>query len=198
MITLLFGSILLASMALAFSNWRYGWMAAVVCGILQDPVRKMTPGTPAILTMSIVAIYAVILFAAIGSLQRNRADFARRFPNLYSTIALFAVVLVFAGLIGLATFGVGAWQVPALSFLIYLLPIPAVLLGYSWLTREEQIVRFFQFYAVLTSVAMIGTVLEYLRFQWPVLGVVAMPGGYMRHLTGMQIRVLSGIYRAPY
>lgn len=197
MITLLFGIILFAAVALAFSNWRYGWLGAVVCGILQDPVRKLTPGTPALLTMSIVIVYAVVLFAAIGSLQRNRADFTRRFPNLSSTIVLFGLVLVFAAFNGLTTFGWSAWRVPALSFFIYLLPIPAVLLGYSWLTREEQIIRFFRFYAIITSIAMIGTVLEYLRFQSPVLGVVAMPGGYVRHLPGIQIRVLSGIYRAP-
>jgi hypothetical protein len=197
MITLLFGALLLASMAVALTNWRHGWFAAVLCGILQDPVRKLTPGTPAVLTMSIVAVYAVMLFAAIGALQRNRADFARRFPNLYSNIALFLVMLAFAALNGLATFGLSSWKVPALSLLIYLLPIPAVLLGYSWLTREEQLIRFFQFYSAVTSVAMIGTVLEYFWVRSPVLGMVAMPWGYIRHLPGIEIRVLSGIYRAP-
>lgn len=197
MITLLFGAVLLASMALAFTNWRYGWMAAVVCGILQDPVRKLTPGTPPALSMSIVAVYAVVLFAALATLQRDRMDFARRFPNLYSVLILFVIALGFAAMNGLATFGLGAWKVPAVSLMIYLIPIPAVLLGYSWLTNEEQIVRFFMFYAILTSVAMIGTPLEYLRVDWNALGVVAMPGGYIRHLPGIQIRVLSGFYRAP-
>jgi hypothetical protein len=184
-------------MALALWNWRYGWMAAIVCGILQDPVRKLTPGTPAVLSMSIVAVYAVVLFGAIQSLRRNRADFAERFPNLYSTVALFLVVLVFAAMNGLVTFGLAAWKAPVLSFIIYLLPIPAVLLGYSWLTREEQLIRFFTFYAILTAVGLIGTVFEYLGVQSAALGVVAMPGGYVRHLPGLQIRVLSGIYRAP-
>jgi hypothetical protein len=197
MILLLFGAVLLASMAIALTNWRHGWMAAVVCGILQDPVRKLTPGTPPALTMSIVAVYAVILFAALTSLRKDRVDFAKRFPNLTSIITLFLVMLGFAALNGLATFGLGAWQVPALSLLIYLLPFPAVLLGYAWLQREEQLVRFFMFYAILTSIAMIGTPLEYFRFDSRVLGVVAMPGDYIRHLTGLQIRILSGIYRAP-
>ncbi len=197
MILLLFGAVLLVSMTIAFTNWRHGWMAAVVCGVLQDPVRKLTPGTPPALTMSIVAVYAVILFAALASLQRNRADFSKRFPNLYSVVALFLVMLVFAALNGLVTFGLEAWQVPALSLLIYMLPIPAVLLGYAWLQREDQLVKFFVFYAVLTSIALIGTVLEYLNFQSRALGVVAMPYGYVRHLPGLQIRVLSGIYRAP-
>ncbi|HEX6097995.1 MAG TPA: hypothetical protein VF432_16835 [Thermoanaerobaculia bacterium] len=197
MILLLFGAVLLISMAVAFTNWRHGWIAAVICGILQDPVRKLTPGTPAALTMSVVAVYAVILFAAIASLQRNRVDFSKRFPNLYSTVTLFLVMLVFAAFNGLATFGLEAWQVPALSLFIYMLPIPAILLGYAWLQREDQLVRFFVFFAIITSIAMAGTVLEYLRFESAALGVVAMPGGYVRHLPGIQIRVLSGIYRAP-
>jgi hypothetical protein len=197
MVLMLYGAVLLVSMAVAFTNWRHGWFAAVVCGVLQDPVRKLTPGTPAALTMSVVAVYGIILFASLASLQRNRNDFAKRFPNLYSAVALFLVMLVFAALNGLATFGVGAWQVPALSMLIYMLPIPAVLLGYAWLQREDQLIRFFIFFAVLTSIAMAGTVLEYFRFDSAALGVVAMPGGYVRHLPGIQIRVLSGIYRAP-
>ncbi|MGZ5443006.1 MAG: hypothetical protein ACXW5U_04615 [Thermoanaerobaculia bacterium] len=198
MILLLFGAVLLISMTIAFNDWRRGWMAAVVCGILQDPVRKLTPGTPAALMMSIIAVYAVILFAAQASLKSNRMDFAKRFPNLFSIITLFLVMLGFAAMNGLATFGLGAWQVPALSLLIYLLPFPAVLLGYAWLQREEQLVRFLVFYAVITTIAMIGTPLEYFRVSdSPVLGVVAMPGGYIRHLPGLQIRVLSGIYRAP-
>ena len=197
MITLLFGAVLLVSMAIAVTNWRHGWLAAVVCGILQDPVRKLTPGTPPALTMSIVAVYAVILFVALASLQRERVDFSKRFPNLYSIITLFLGVLAFAAMNGLMTFGIGAWKVPALSLLIYLLPIPAVLLGYCWLQREEQLVRFLTFYAIITSIAMIGTPLEYFRFDSRVLGIVAMPGDYVRHLPGIQIRVLSGVYRAP-
>lgn len=197
MITLLFAAILLASMAMALSNWRHGWYAAVVCGILQDPVRKMTPGAPAVLTMSIVAVYAVILFGAYNALQRNRVDFARRFPNLYSTLIVFVLALAFAGMNGLATFGLAAWQAPMLSFLIYLLPLPAILLGYAWLTREDQLIRFFQFYAIITSVAMIGTVLEYLHVNHPALGMVSMPWGFIRHLPGIEIRILSGFYRAP-
>ena len=197
MIPLLFGAVLLASVAIAFKNWRHGWFAAVVCGVLQDPVRKLTPGTPPALTMSIVVVYAVILFAALVSLQRDRHDFARRFPNLYSVVALFLVMLVFAALNGLVTFGVGLWQVPALGLLIYAMPIPAVLLGYAWLQREDQLIRFLIFYAVLTSIALIGTPLEYFRFESRALGVVAMPGDYIRHLPGIQIRVLSGFYRAP-
>ena len=197
MITVIFAAILLLAIMIALMNWRHGWFAAIVCGVLQDPFRKLTPGTPAMMSMSIVAVYMVILVAAAGTLYRNRRDFALRFPNVYNAVFVVVVFLIVAGLRGVANFGIEMWKVPALSFLIYCIPIPAVLLGYSWLTREEQLVRFYTFYSVLTSIALIGTPLEFLRVQWRGLGMVAMPWGFIRHLPGLQIRVLSGIYRAP-
>lgn len=197
MITFVFAGVLAASMAMALIDWRRAWFAAVVCGILQDPVRKITPGTPAALSMSVVLVYLAILFAALVHLQSNRLDFERRFPRIYTLFTVLMAFLVLAAVNGLATFGLKGWAAPALSLIIYLIPIPAILLGYAWLHREQQLVSFFVFFAVVTSVALIGTVLEYLSVQWPILGVVAMPGSYVRHLPGIQIRVLSGIYRAP-
>lgn len=197
MITFVFLGILLMAMAVALLNWRHGWLAAIVCGVLQDPVRKLTPGTPAWLTMSVVAVYMVVLFAALMTLYRNRREFAVRFPNVHGALVLVLIFLLLAALRGVVTFGIGMWKVPLLSLIIYLIPIPAVLLGYSWLTREEQLVRFFVFYSILTSVALIGTPLEYLGMRSPVLGMVGMPGGYLRHLPGIQIPILAGIYRAP-
>jgi hypothetical protein len=197
MIPILFGAILLVAIGIALIDWRDGWFAAILCGVLQDPFRKMTPGTPAVMTMSIVAVYSVVLMAAAATLYRNRRDFAFRFPNVYTSAFLVIIFLMLAALRGIATFGVALWKVPVLSFFIYCVPIPAVLLGYSWLNREELLVRFFTFYAVLTSIALIGTPLEYLGVQSRALGMVAMPWGFIRHLPGLQIRVLSGIYRAP-
>src|SRR5436190_892875 len=151
MILIVFGAILLVAIMVALLNWRHGWFAAMVCGVLQDPFRKMTPGTPAAMTMSVVLVYGVIIIAAAATLHRNRRDFALRFPNVYSAVSVVIIFLVLAAMRGVATFGIEMWKVPAISFLIYCIPIPATLLGYSWLTREEQMIKFFIFYSVLTS-----------------------------------------------
>lgn len=197
MVLLSYAAVLIASMAIALTDWRRGWYAVVVCGVLQDPVRKIVPGTPAAISMSVIAVYGVLLFAAVATLYRNRLEFEQRFPDIFAKVTTMLVFLLLAAMNGLTTFGLGAWQAPALSLLIYMLPIPAILFGYSWLRREEQIVTFFVFYSLFTSVALIGTVLEYWRVRWPVLGVVAMPGDWIRFLPGMEVRVLSGLYRAP-
>ncbi|MGA8806359.1 MAG: hypothetical protein WB973_00685, partial [Thermoanaerobaculia bacterium] len=49
---------------------------------------------------------------------------------------------------------------------------------------------------VVTSIAMIGTPLEYFRVPWRALGTVAI-GENMRFLTGLNVRLLSGFYRGP-
>ena len=197
MIVTVFGAILLLAIMIALINWRHGWFAAILCGVLQDPFRKMTPGTPPVMTMSILAVYGIVLLAAAATLYRSRRDFALRFPNVYNSGVLVMIFLIIGMLRGIATFGLPLWKVPAFSFIIYCVPIPAVLLGYAWLAREELLVRFFAFYAVLTSIALIGTPLEYLGVKSPALGMVAMPWGYIRHLPGLQIPILSGFYRAP-
>ena len=189
--------IVAAACVVAIRDWRKGWLALMVCTVLQDPVRKMTPGSPVWISFSIVAIYAAMLFAARRTLIVNLREFARRFPSISAAAMLFLAMLGAAALRGLSTFGLDYWKIPVLSLLTYVAPLPAILLGYVYLQDEERLYKLFRFYAFVTGVAMIGTALEYLRFRSPALGMVAMPFEQWRHVHGMQIRMLSGFYRAP-
>src|SRR6185295_3931796 len=75
--------------------------------------------------------------------------------------------------------------------------LPAVIIGFMYLRREEMLYTFFRFYALVTSLALIGSLLEYMHVDWRALGLVSLPGDYIRHLPGLQIRMISGFYRAP-
>jgi hypothetical protein len=196
MITVVFVAFLLLSMTVALADWRRGWLMAIVCGVLQDPARKLTPGMPVVMSMSMVLVYAVVLFAAQGELQIRGRELARRFANLYASLILVFVFLALAAVNGIATFGLENWKVPALSLFIYCLPIPAVILGYTWLQGEEQLFTFFRFYAILTAIALIGTPLEYWNVNSSALGTVGLQWN-LRFITGIEVRMLSGFYRAP-
>lgn len=198
MITVTFAALLMLSVAVALVDWRRGWLLAILCGVLQDPARKLTPGTPVVMTLSIVVVYVMVLFAAQSTLQAHAREFSRRFSNIKVSGALVFVFLILAAVNGLATFGLVNWKAPALAIFVYCAPIPAVLLGFTYLQREEQMYHFFRFYAAITSVAMIGTVLEYFSVPWHALGTVALTDEFnLRFLPGLQIRMLSGFYRAP-
>jgi hypothetical protein len=197
MITLVFACFLGLAAAIALVDWRRGWMLAIVVAVLQDPARKLTPGTPVVMTFSIVLVYLLVLFGAQRMLMRNYADFSRRFGRLYLAGALFFLFLILATFNGLMTYGIELWKVPALSLFIYCAPVPAVILGYAFVNREEALHSFFRFYAIVTSIALVGTVLEYFDAAVPGLGLVGLEGPYIRHLPGIQVRMLSGFYRAP-
>jgi hypothetical protein len=197
MLTVLFAGFVLLSMAVAFLDWRRGWLLAVVVGVLQDPVRKLTTGAPVALTMSIVAVYGMILLATATRQRRELDDFSRRFGAMWVAFGAFFVFLLLAAINGLMTFGLPLWKAPLLSLFLYLAPLPAVMVGYVYLDREELLFKFFRFFAALTSVALIGSLLEYLRVDWSALGLVAGTGDYIRHIPGVQIRMISGFYRAP-
>jgi hypothetical protein len=173
MITILFAGLLALSTAIALVDWRRGWFLAVVCGILQDPARKLTPGTPVVMTLSIVVVYAVVVFSAQSILQEYAREFGRRFSQVKLAASAVLLFLTLAAINGLVTYGLENWKAPALAFFIYCTPIPAVILGFTYLQREEQMYDFFRFYAALTCFALIGTVLEYIGVQWRVLGTVA-------------------------
>jgi len=195
-IPVLFAGFLLMSLSFTLVDWRRGWLLAILAGVLQDPARKLTPGTPVLMTMSIVLIYGVIIFAAQGTLQREAQEFSKRFSSVYACLIFFFIFLFLAAINGLFTFGIDQWKAPAMSFFLYCAPLPAVIIGYAFVYREEQLYALFKFYAVITSIAMIGTPLEYFRFDSRVLGTVAL-GENLRLIPGMTIRMLSGFYRAP-
>ena len=197
MLTYVFFAFLGLSVMIALTDWRRGWIFAVLCGVLQDPARKLTPGMPVYLTLSILVVYAAILFTAHRTLQLAIRDFARRFAKVWAAFAIFFLFLIIAAGNGLINFGIGFWKAPIFSLLIYIAPIPAIIFGYVYLQREEMLFDFFRFYSVTTSIALIGSVLEYLRIDFPALGMVLQQGDYIRHLPGVQIRMISGFYRAP-
>src|SRR5258708_5703161 len=156
-ITIIFAAFLLMSASFTLVDWRRGWLLAILCGVLQDPARKLTPGTPVLISMSIVVIYAVVIFSAQATLQQHAREFSRRFSSIYGALIFVFVFLFLAAVNGLFTFGLEQWKAPAMSFFLYCAPLPAVIIGYAFLQREEQLYGLFRFYAVVTSIAMIGT-----------------------------------------
>jgi hypothetical protein len=186
-----------AACAFALVDWRRAWLLVMICGVIQDPVRKLTAGSPVWISFGVVGIYAAILFAARNDMRAHAAEFTRRFKSISTGITIFIFLLLIAALNGLVTYGFDKWPAPAISFVTYVIPVIAALLGYTWLQREEMMLRFFRIYAGITSVALIGTVLEYVRVNSRLLGLVSFEGDYIRHLPGIQIRMLSGFYRSP-
>jgi hypothetical protein len=197
MVTVPFLAFVAFAALVAILDWRRGWIFAILVGLLQDPARKMTPGTPVAMTFLVMIVYGAMFIAAHRELQIGLAEFSKRFGRVARAAIICFVLICLAAATGVVTFGLANWKVPMLSLFIYIVPVPAVLFGYVYLKREELIYRFFTFYTVFTSILLIGTLLEYLRIDAPALGLVNWQGDYIRFLPGLQIRMVSGFFRGP-
>jgi hypothetical protein len=197
MIAVIFIAYLALAAAVTISDWRRGIPMLLLTGVLQDPVRKLTPGTPVAISMSVIVVYVAIIIATQARLQRALGEFTKRFAGVWAAFGLVLFFIGLAALNGLITNGIGLWRVPMISLFIYLSPLPAVLIGYVYLDREETLYRFITLYSIITSIALIGTIAEYLRLDWRALGMVKQTGDYIRYLPGIEVRMLSGFYRGP-
>lgn len=197
MVTIFFLAFLLLASSIALLDWRRGWYLAILCGVLQDPARKLTPGSPVVMTFSMVLVYILVLVAGQATLRRGLRDLGQRMSGLYLGGALLAIALGLAAVNGLITFGLAYWKIPLLSLIIYTIPIPAAILGYISFGDDRIMARLFTFYAAITAIALIGVPLEYNGVQWHALGLVGLTPTTIRYLPGIEIRMLSGFYRAP-
>lgn len=197
MIPIVFAAFLALAVTVAITDWRRGVLMLVITGALQDPARKLTPGTPFVMTMSVVLIYVAIILAVQLQLQRALSDFTKRFSAIWAAFGITIFFIVLAAANGLITNGISLWRVPVASLFIYLAPLPAVLIGYLYVDHEDRLLTFIRVYSIVTSFALIGTLLEYLRVDSRALGMVAQTGDYIRFLPGLQVRMLSGFYRGP-
>ena len=171
----------------------------LIAGALQDPVRKLMPGAPAIMVLS----FAPIWLAACMNVFSSNPGIWKRFRQMYPRIAartmLFMVALLLATVV-LFKHGIGVWIIGVIGLLGYALPITAMLVGFMFLRRGLDFNKLVLFYCSITSIVMIGGPLEYLHLfpDWRALGTSAMGMYWVRYISsGHTITLIAGFYRSP-
>jgi hypothetical protein len=188
----------------ALTDWRLGIRLAIIIGLAQDPIRKLIPGTPAIMAVSSAPIWLAIFFGAMGRAGGLRA-FRRAHPALWHAAGVFVLALVPPTLLVLLRYGLSAAPVAAIGLFGYLAPIAALVVGTAYGRSPQDVDRLLRFYCVASAVAMIGTFLEYSgRFShWPAIGTEALGGTLLRYDTATLkleqgfVVLVSGFFRSP-
>lgn len=167
--TPLTGLISLAVGFLALSNWRRALLAVIIIGVSQDVFRKLTPGVPVSYIVWSMALYLVVVVAAIlsRSLPPLRTIYLHDSKVKNAWIAFFALIALqmFNALIRW-----GNPVVPLFGALFYLGPPLAMLVACGYATGEQRLRRFLVFY-VMVLVPTCLTVYLSPSFEdgWPVL-----------------------------
>ena len=194
----LFAFVAIASL-IALQRWRVGLLLCIVAGLLQDPIRKVTPGTPAYLVMAFVPIYLAMFLGLLKERFVFR-DFFREYPQSLIVAQLFFLSLAVSSI---QTLSYGAEAVFAIlvGLTFYVGWIPAFFLGFYFLRKSyRELERPLILFGVLTSIMLVGAPLEYLgvKFSEPWLGTVSLTSEWKRwySITGW-VAMISGFYRAP-
>jgi hypothetical protein len=179
--------------AVTLANWRLVFMAVVVVGFLQDPLRKIVPGEPVFFvvlctaTMSLALLGAMMKYGVVSIEPIVAGDRATR-RVLWMVIGVVAVQAVLSWL------RYGSPMIAAIGLLSYLSPIPAIWLAYHYMRSLADMRRFLALYVAGVVVVTSGIYLsragvesplfrqvgEGMIIYDPTLGIIEAHPGFMR------------------
>jgi hypothetical protein len=193
-----------AGCLLSLHDWRKGLWLCILVALVQDPIRKVIPGTPIFITVSFVPIY-FCMFLGMSGQRTTLKEFLRAYPGLKVPIVLLSIALFFSFAQTL-TYGMRALPLACLGLFSYVACVPAVLLGYKYLRGDwNALDRLLAGFVLLTAIMLIGVPLERYEYQFslPWLGTIAMNKSWYRWYaaptseSGGYVRMISGFYRSP-
>jgi hypothetical protein len=199
MLTTLFIAFVSGGALVTLLNWRLGVFLAIFIGMVQDPVRKMTAGTPPLFVLSSLPIWALVWIAVLVRERDAWYRFRKADPRRARAMWLFAFCLI-PGTAVTLSYGLGAAPVAALGLFAYVAPLLTLVAGFTFPRRTLDVQRILAFYAIVSSVTLTGTFLEYANVtpDWAALGTEALGGQWLRYpVAGGVIKLIAGFFRSP-
>lgn len=193
-----FGVLVAVASALGIARWRWGVFGLVLVAMLQDPVRKLVPGTPGYLVLATGPVWGAVMIGALRSGDLSWRRFRSDYPVLARLAVFYALALVVPAVMS-ATYSPGSWQLTLLGVYTQLAIVAGVILGSYFPRREADIVRVLMWCCLLAGVALIGAPLE----RWGigtasgVTGTSSMGAYWVTYRTGTALKMISGFFRSP-
>lgn len=187
-------AVLFAFVMVSVFDWQTGFLLCVAMALLQDPMRKLTPGQPIYFLVFVGAVFGASWIGA--SLARVRLAPQRIYgwPTWRLPAVLFLVLLAIQAAHAYARWD--SFALPAIGLLSYLAPLPAVVLAYQFALKGGlgNIQRLLWFYVGASLLWLSGVWIEFSGETWIVLGEVGV--GQFIYDVGGKFRLPSGFYRA--
>jgi hypothetical protein len=183
---------------LAFAQWRLGLLLCIVTAILQDPLRKLTPGQPVFFVGFVGVVFAGMCLGALASgISLAPNSIFRQYRRLGGPFLLLLLLIVVQAFNSFLHYGNP--MLTSIGLLTYLLPLPSVICAYQLVCRggEFRFNQFMKWYIVCVGLALTTVYLEFSGYDWPVLQSVGPKLIIFDHYTGKIIAARSGIFRAP-
>jgi len=197
MVLLLFGVLVMLACLRTLSSWRKGVIMMVFIAAIQDPMRKLVPGTPSWMALATAPIFLTVLFCSIASTPRWFDEFKRDYPIVVKWLLLFCVLCLPAAMLS-ATYGKGSWLLTIFGAFSYSLIFLALIAGYHYARSEADVRRLLGAYCLAHGVMLSGGYIEYMGWLdgWKVVGDSALGYSWIRWEPGYIIKFIAGFYRS--
>ena len=187
--------LLLLAGLLTMLDWRQGMLMCVVVGIAQDPLRKLAPGQPVYYVLLVGVIFGIAwIRAALMRVRLGPSVIQGWRQNLKTPFTLFIALVIVQAAHSLARYG--SLVMPGIGLLVWLAPIPAVVLAYQFAIRRGVlgVRRWMLLYIFVALISLSGVYFEYMGFSWRTLGEIG--EGQVIFDVGTVLKAYSGFYRA--
>ncbi|MBV6413074.1 MAG: hypothetical protein OMOMHJEC_00864 [Xanthomonadales bacterium] len=191
---------LIAVMAAALaslSSWRRMYFLIIVIAAVQDPLRKITPGTPGWFTLLSLPVFFSALLASRAKIPGWWAAFKTACPSITKGIYLLCLLVIPAVVISVS-YSSGSWQYTLLGLTSYSLIFLSIIAGFHFGRSVESIRKLIAFYVGVHALVLVGGVIQYLgMFEGlDVIGDRALGHEWLRWIPGYVVHLISGFYRS--
>ena len=190
--------LMLLGCAVALVDWRWGIAAAIVMGLLQDPLRKLVPGAPGYLAMGAMPVWLATMASAAFADQLLIQRFFACFPRLGKWIVATIAYLALPAMIS-ATYGRNTWMITLLGVFVYATMFLSLVAGWRYPGARHRTGWILGFYAVIAAAFLIGGPLDAWGWgdRFPAVGTAAMGHVWVTYRTGEAVYMLAGLFRGP-
>lgn len=188
-------SVLFALRALV--GWRTGIALMVLLAALQDPMRKLVPGTPGWLALATVPVFAAALLSSSLRTRHWWGDFRAAYPSIAISMLALALLCIPAAMLSLG-YGAGAWMLVVIGVFSYAVIFVAIVAGFHYPRKLPEMRKLLGWYCIVHGIALSGAVLEYLNWfpGWDALGSRALGFEWVRRHEGYNVDMIAGFYRS--
>jgi hypothetical protein len=181
----------------AFVGWRAGIALMIVLAAVQDPLRKLVPGTPGWLALATVPVFVAALLTCATRTKSFWGEFRLCYPWIGRTMLLLALLCLPAAWLS-ASYGRGSWIMTIFGAFSYSVIFLCIIAGFHYPRRLAELRWLLALYCVFHGVMLTGTLLEY--FKWfpdaQVIGSKALGFQWVRRHAGYSVDLIAGFYRS--
>lgn len=194
----LFMGLVAISSLISLFNWRNGLFATIAIVVIQDPIRKITPGAPGTISLAPGIILIAIVLGLMLAQQSWWLKFKQTFPKVKNQLYLLFFALLPAAVIS-ATYGPGSWILTVFGAFSYGIIFLSIIIGFYFPRTESDIRRLMAVYALLTAPMLSGAFIQYLNLMSGslLIGTEALNFEWIRYSDGYVVDLIAGFYRSP-